>query len=147
MNKYRGKLSFEGYETEKINVEKLKSAKEDDSKIGFMFKIVPDNKTEILKANVFQGVLIETTGDKKYRIEVVIKGNFKVEDINYEERERYLKANASAILFPYLRSLVSLITSQLECETIILPTMNFHLFFEDTNSEDIFMSEDNFEDF
>jgi len=144
---YQGKLQFEGYRIEKIVVERLEDSKEAEATIGFMFKIAPDNKKKIERANVLQGVQIESNGSCKYRIEIIIKGNFRIEDTLEEEKEMFLKANASAILFPYLRSLLSLITSQLECETIILPTMNFQLFFEDADNEEIFISEENFEEF
>jgi len=70
-----------------------------------------------------------------------------LEDVSAELAESALIVNASAILFPYVRAVTSVMTSQLECEAVILHTINFHKFFEGVNKEDIFVECDKFEDF
>ena len=70
-----------------------------------------------------------------------------MEDMENENCYEAIVRNAAAILFPYLRSIVSVMTSQLECETIILPTMNFYKFFEETEKAELFLPIERFEDF
>ena len=56
------------------------------------------------------------------RIEAKLSGYF---DINIKEDiEEYLVVNGTAILFPYLRSVVSMITSLDSSDAIVIPTVN-----------------------
>ena len=60
-------------------------------------------------------------------VKVEIYGLFRLETtehISEEQRESFFKINGVAILFPYLRSLVSDLTSKGSMFPVILPTMN-----------------------
>ena len=54
----------------------------------------------------------------------------------YGEWEAKWETNAIAIMFPYLRSMVSMITSSSGREPIILPTMNVAKLFEKIDKND-----------
>ena len=58
-----------------------------------------------------------------------------------------LKENCAAILFPYVRSLVSLLSSQTDYTKITLPAINFVNLIEDIKDEDIILSNNLFIDF
>lgn len=76
-----------------------------------------------------------------------MKGNFILEEREKSEINKgLLKANAAAILYPYSRSLISLLSSQVE-DKIILPTVNFYKFIEKIPEDSIFQSPDEFIDF
>ena len=142
-------LEFKGYEVIKINMSKIsKPEKENDNNIGFMFKIIPNNKNNFNKANIIQGVKINATEEFPYEIEVVLKGNFELENCETdEEKMKFIITNASAILFPYIRATVSLISSQLEYEKILLPVINFSKIFEKADLESLLMEHTQFKDF
>ena len=58
-----------------------------------------------------------------------------------------LKENCAAILFPYVRSLVSLLSSLTDYTKITLPAINFVNLIEDIKDEDIILSNNLFTDF
>ncbi|MPM22856.1 Protein-export protein SecB [bioreactor metagenome] len=70
-------------------------------------------------------------------IEVKIEGEFLLQGI--ENADAIMKVNATAIMFPYIRSTVSLITALMNIDPIVLPTINLAQMFENEikNSEDI----------
>lgn len=63
--------------------------------------------------------------DKKYDIEVEMSGIFEI-SIKSEFEEKMLAKNTTAILFPYLRSQLTLLSSQPGFEPIILPVININ---------------------
>ena len=52
------------------------------------------------------------------------------------EAKKHLSVNGTAILFPYLRSIVSILSSLDNSNAIVLPTINTHSFVEVENQED-----------
>ncbi|MEH6888453.1 protein-export chaperone SecB [Bacillus sp. JJ864] len=72
----------------------------------------------------------ETLEDSSIYVSVTIAGEFEVFDEDDEEQiDMLYKVNAIAILYPYLRSIVSEITSKGTSSPIILPTMNIAAMF------------------
>ena len=62
---------------------------------------------------------------QKFHVNVVVDGYFTFrEDINLEEHGHYFVINAPAILFPYIRGYISMITSLSGIGNILLPTLN-----------------------
>jgi preprotein translocase subunit SecB len=58
-------------------------------------------------------------------IEVSCKGNFKFDNVSsLEEIPDFFYRNCIAILFPYVRAYVSMVTTQANVPGIILPTLN-----------------------
>jgi len=58
-------------------------------------------------------------------VEISCKGNFKFENVScFEEIPDFFYRNSIAILFPYVRSYLSLVTTQANVPGIILPTLN-----------------------
>jgi preprotein translocase subunit SecB len=57
--------------------------------------------------------------------EISCKGNFKFENISsFEQIPEFFYRNSIAILFPYVRAYLSLVTTQANVPGIILPTLN-----------------------
>ena len=60
-------------------------------------------------------------------------GLFKVEQVDIEENiyDQLVKTNTVAIMFPYIRSQVSLLTTQPGIQPIMIPPMNINVLLED----------------
>lgn len=127
------KLSFRRFEVIKANLQKVKKKDglEEENNLGFLFKIVPNKNKGFDKINVVLGVQIEPSEDFSYSTEAVLRGDFTISDgIDDEEKLILVTHNAPAILYPYLRAYVTMLTSQLSAEQIVLPVMNFHKIIE-----------------
>lgn len=62
--------------------------------------------------------------DDEYTFEIKLSGFFSVENESKELEDTLLRQNAVAILMPYMRSQLSLLTAQPETEPIVLPPFN-----------------------
>lgn len=109
---------------DKINFER-KGFKAESSEVNLSMnvgieKLPVEGEEELYK------VSIEFTADKseEYIAEVIISGYFAVKGVSDELRDTLLQENAVAILFPYIRSEMSLLTAQPETEVLTLPVMN-----------------------
>lgn len=74
-------------------------------------------------------VAVRIQGEKKdeYEISVEINGIFDLsdtDDVSDELKREVISKNAVAILMPYLRSEISLLTAQPETESVVLPPFN-----------------------
>lgn len=68
--------------------------------------------------------------EQKYNIEVQISGVFSISE-DSALGKKVLANNTAAILFPYLRSQLTLLTSQPGFEPVILPVMNINALMKD----------------
>lgn len=67
--------------------------------------------------------------EKEYTLEIVVSGYFSfdsTEELLEEDKEMLINKNAVAILMPYLRSEVSLITAQPEVDCVVLPPFSIN---------------------
>ena len=63
-------------------------------------------------------------------MEVNIEGLFHLEDWEHPDRLPLIRSNSVAILFPYLRSIVTMITANANISPYVLPVMNIAAMFE-----------------
>lgn len=80
--------------------------------------------------NAYKVTLI-LSGDKQdeYELEISLSGYFAIENddsLDEKRKEDLINRNAVAILMPYLRSEVSLLTAQPETESVVLPPFNIN---------------------
>lgn len=59
-----------------------------------------------------------------FSLKINMTGIFELDDIHESERESFAEVNAVAILFPYIRSLISTITANVNVPPLILPPIN-----------------------
>lgn len=59
-----------------------------------------------------------------FSLKINLTGVFELDDIHESERESFAEVNAVAILFPYIRSLISTITANANVPPLILPPIN-----------------------
>ena len=81
-------------------------------------------------------VALTLRGEKQdeYDLEMVLIGLFRIDtasEMKAEQKETIIRKNAIAILMPYLRSQLSIMTAQPEVESQILPPMNIAKMFEE----------------
>lgn len=65
-------------------------------------------------------------------------GGFKIRrDLSFEEAKKYLATNGSAMLYPYVRTTISILVSLDAPENIVMPSINFlEAYNEKNNNED-----------
>lgn len=99
-----------------------------DIKVGFSkdYKI----NSDILELRLAVRVCVEDHFDLK----LISYGKFTI-STNSESIEPFVK-NAIAILFPYVRSEITLLTSQPSMKPIILPPVNINALFEQQDKQD-----------
>ena len=110
----------------KVQIDKLFFERHSSSafKIDFDEKLVFNHSIEQVEGNDFKVSLgISITSEGMYRIFAQISGFFTV-SLESAMGKRLLENNTIAILFPYLRSQLTLLSSQPGFEPIILPVIN-----------------------
>ena len=68
--------------------------------------------------------------DMPFSMEVNIEGLFHLEDWEHPDRLPLIRSNSVAILSPYLRSIVTMITANANISPYVLPVMNIAAMFE-----------------
>ena len=81
-------------------------------------------------------VSLEIKGNKpeEYIFDIILSGFFSIEvdgDLAEDLKNSLITKNSVAILMPYLRSEVSLLTAQPNTECVVLPPFNINSMFED----------------
>ena len=131
-------LQFLGYRVVNILYDCAPEFEFPDDEISYHFNF--SNTNTLISSNDFQenlevNVFYSQDGDfanAPYKLTVEIACRF----VCNEEWKAKSEANALAIMFPYLRSIVSMITSSSGREPIILPTMNVAKLFEKIDNND-----------
>ena len=131
-------IYLEGYRINKI----LYKTEEDannmvssaEPNFSFEFGFTEDYKKALLTVEV---ELFDT--QRSRFIQVSISGNFNIPESEFtdEEIQLFVAQNGSAILFPYLRATVSMITTLDGPSAIVLPTLNMIDEITKTMSSDI----------
>lgn len=93
-------------------------------KFGFQY----ENQSE---ENFVVRVAVEGQKEKEYRFVVRASGYFKC-STDTPNRDIIVKNNATAIVFPYVRSQITLLTAQPEVDSVALPPFNIAKMVEDS---------------
>ncbi|MDE6946935.1 MAG: protein-export chaperone SecB [Anaeroplasmataceae bacterium] len=127
-------LEFDGYRVLELAYSKNLSFKNDENNLSFNpkfsveFKVISDKDASVVLG-------FTTKEELPFDITVKIEGDFVYENGEDDKNigfDSLLKKNATAILFPYLRMIVSQITGiDDEFPMLVLPTMNIEKFIED----------------
>ncbi|TDG71134.1 protein-export chaperone SecB [Secundilactobacillus malefermentans] len=119
-------IEFKSYKVKKINFEEnISFVEQEKIRLKPEFHVIVSN----LEGNVsLVGLSVTLDVNSPFKLEVAIEGKFKYtveDDKDSVGAEQLLSTNAVAILFPYLRSVVSSVTMlSNNMPTLILPTMN-----------------------
>ncbi len=112
------KLSFERFSDDVCKID-------DEGQMTFSHSV---NQIEEFTFKVSLGISI--IAESKYDIKAQISGIFKLSEDSVLGK-KILANNTVAILFPYLRSQLTLLTSQPGFEPVILPVMNINALLSD----------------
>lgn len=122
--------------------------KNNKTKTEFQFE-VGIAKGELVKQdqedpNEHYRVTLTAKADRKteFTATVCLSGYFAI-DKHTEHKDVLLKQNAVAVLFPYLRSEFTLLTSQPETHPVVLPVMNIAEMMDSAEKENIPAQEQN----
>ena len=130
MEKYQSVLRFIRYEVNEIYFKNNANFKLNKDGTPIDLKIIPTVDIEDKNMNITLQIVIfegaEQT-NKPFEMKVNITGYFMAEGCNPET----LKANAIAILDPYVRAIVSTYTANANITPLILPTINVNKLIED----------------
>lgn len=152
---FSGVLKFNGYNVEKLNYIRNNSKNIDNNEAvsltpQIMFKIVL-KKDNPLKCNVLIGVRLGYEDNTlPFKIEAIVKGYFELEGEENTEVDSIYKfylQNGTAILYPYLRAIVTTLTGTGNYQAIILPTVNFYKLIENSDLEEISLPSEMYEEF
>ena len=120
-------LKFNGYTVEEV--EFYKNSKCTDS--GFDIKLDIQRSIEHIPAEHKGLVTVVTkvfedpvSNNYPFSIKVVVTGEFEVEAEDESQIKKFLEVNALAILFPYIRALITTYTANANVQPLILPPIN-----------------------
>ncbi len=118
-------LQFKGYRAEEIsfkfNMQKINKEENQKRKDNLKVEIgIGQNEKQFAVKMTYNEINIDNCCDLK----VILIGQFEIDEKAQEKISDYAP-NAVAILFPYLRSTISTITSAAGVPPLILPVMNF----------------------
>ena len=108
-------ISFKRFNTEATKIEK-------DAEVSFSKQLNQMEKS-LYKVTVSVGI----NSNSVCNMNITMSGFFRLEESTLGKR--LLQTNAVAILFPYVRSQLTLLTSQPGFDPVILPVMNINALF------------------
>lgn len=126
-------LNFKGYRIVNIDYKRLESTEEFDSEskdfmdLSAFVGITEDNNEAHIKVTC---LLNDVENLRKVTIEIVGIFEIALKDASEEEIKKILAVNGVAILFPYVRAAMSVISSLDNENSILLPTINTTSFHE-----------------
>lgn len=94
-----------------------------DNKLSMSLKQQPQKTGEHSYSIAF--ILTVQNSDHTLDINVCANADFELEAEDYSVEEELIKKNTVAIVFPFIRSQVTLLTSQPNMQPIIIPPINF----------------------
>lgn len=137
--KAKSKLRFKNYIVESIDFKSNFNFSGEEKSIEFDL----DNDYEFEDNNFILTLNMDVFPDAKkndypFNMKVRIIGLFEVESQATEkEKIDFAEKNSIAILFPYIRSLISVYTSNANIGTTILPPINVVKYLENKNKKEI----------
>jgi preprotein translocase subunit SecB len=125
--KKQSRLKFKGVDILNVDYKALQPFEQTKSKLKTNITPKIFFPKDIL--NSFQVVMnVEIIAENSFNLKVLAVGNFEFGgNVSVENRKTFSSANATAIMFPYIRAFISTLTSNLGSVTgtIILPTQFF----------------------
>lgn len=96
---------------------------------------IKEQKNKDEEASDIYEIILILKGDKpeEYTLEISLSGYFALESdttLNDELRNELIEKNTVAIMMPYLRAQITILTSQPEVECVVLPPFNINSLFD-----------------
>ena len=130
MKEIKSELKFMNYIVDSVEFKNNVNFEGDETSLDFKpsveFDIEENELLVFLTIDVFHNA---EQNNYPFEISVRVVGYFKL--FNTENVEKY-KANAVAVLFPYVRAIISTYTAAANVNPLILPTVNINKILETT---------------
>lgn len=107
---------------DKIEIVESTFRKKDVSLEGIELGVQVERSLNKMGEGTFEVILVTTVTDKEEKVFVNVKGRALF--TTQQENMDILEKNTIAIMFPYIRSYISIITTQPGMNPIVLPAMN-----------------------
>ena len=130
MDKYESSLKLEKYNVNEVHFVKNNKFEATEKEINLNLQIKKDVKIEGQKLEVTLNTKVfDNSSENNYpfEMEVSITGYFSVKG----DKPEVFEKNAIAILYPYVRSIVSTYTANSNTITLVLPIINVNKLIED----------------
>ena len=118
-----------------LRLDKVVFDKIEFNRLGFKNDTELKLEIQTRKDKAAYKVTVIAIGEKpdEYTFHISITGyfTFRTEDVETDLKNELISKNSVAILMPYLRSEISLLTAQPETETVVLPVFNINRMMDD----------------
>lgn len=129
MKEIKSELRFVNYIVDSVEFKNNPNFEGEETSLDFKPSVEFDVEGNDLLVMLTVGVFNEAEkNDYPFEMKVTVVGYFKL--TTDENVEKY-KANAVAVLFPYVRSIISTYTAAANINPLILPTVNINKMLED----------------
>lgn len=121
-------IEFKGYSIEKLVYTKEDLELEEETEVengtATRLSIECGVSDDLKDGKVALAIQLKNEGSD-IGIILEVSGQFKINNIDdIKEIQRFLSINGTAILYPYVRSIISMVSSLDSSEAIVLPTIN-----------------------
>lgn len=127
-----GVILFEKYEVEEIEFKLNPSYEEEEVEVDVNMEVEcsTDSSREHMKIKL-KVHIFKDAPENKYPFEMIVSiSGYFIVGMDASSDITHYQANAVAILYPYIRALVSTYTSAANVSPLILPTINVNKFLE-----------------
>lgn len=129
-------FSIINYQFEKVNID-LSNHSSSELSLKFDTHGLYENTNKVFEVTFLVSIFNAENVDTPF-VSVQCRGIFKFENIDsFEDIPEFFYRNSIAILFPYVRAYISLVTTQANVPGIILPTYNLSSLEEDLRKNTI----------
>lgn len=136
--KYNGSLRFINYQVNDVQFHLNEDFKEQSVSLDFdierSVKYLENEDNTMLITLIVSIFNDAINKNYPFSMSVNLTGIFELDGIDIDKREIYAEVNAVAILFPYIRALVSNFTANANVAPLILPTVNVMKMLTDKNN-------------
>lgn len=119
-NQAKSDLVLEKLVFDKLEFTRLGFRNKSDLELNMQVQLAENKEEDIYKVTLS----VEGTKQEEYALRVQISGYFSVNGEGLEIKDTLLSQNAVAIIMPYVRSQISLLTAQPDTDCVVLPPFN-----------------------
>lgn len=122
-------INFIGYRVKKINYFDFDNDTDNLMKPSVDYKVTCNIKKRLGAVIINASLLNDRSSDNNFdvrKLELEMIGMFSIrEDVSLDDAKKYLATNGSAMLYPYVRTTISILVSLDAPENIVMPSINF----------------------
>lgn len=122
-------INFIGYRVKKINYFDFDNDTDNLMKPSVDYKVTCNIEKRLGAVIINASLLNDRSSDNNFdvrKLELEMIGMFSIrEDVSLDDAKKYLATNGSAMLYPYVRTTISILVSLDAPENIVMPSINF----------------------